>query len=149
MLGGIGAALALQPVVPVLVHPLEMHWIAGVLLALEPIAGNLGHHHLAKSVLPGERLPDRQLRRRLGSHIGEQEAGTFLHRIGFSETAFTRAQARIDGVVIGLLDDAAAFIHQPAMIIATETGLLDKSIREVRAPVRAMTVKQSELSAGV
>src|SRR5262249_17121157 len=70
VLAGIGTGLAAQPQAPIVVHPLEVHGVAGVLLALEPIAGNVGEHDFAKAVLPRERLPHRQLRHRLRPHIG-------------------------------------------------------------------------------
>src|SRR4029078_5647581 len=95
-------------------------------------------------VLPGERLPDRELRHRLGSHIGPQQAGAFLYRISLGAAALLGARARIDRVVIGLLDAAAGLIHEPPMIVAADAGRLDEAIGEVRAPVRAMSVEQSE-----
>ena len=124
-----------------------MHRVAGVLLALEPVAGNVGEHDLAEAILPGERLPDRQLRHRLRAHIGEQQPGAFLHRIGLGGAALLGARARIDGVVIGLLDERPALVHQPAVIVAADAGLLDEAIGEVGAAMRAMAVEQPETAA--
>src|SRR5262245_17668820 len=56
---------------------------------------------------------------------------------------------RVDDVVIGLLDAAAALVHQPAVIVAADAGLLDESIGEVRAPMGAMPVEEPETSAPV
>src|SRR5262249_30871333 len=139
--------LAVEARVPVLMHPFEMHRITRVLLALEPVAGNVGDHDLAEAVLPGERLPDRQLGRRLRPHIGEQEPGAFLHRIGLGGAAL--AAAGIDDVIIGLLDDAAGLVHQPAVIIAADAGLLDYAVREVGAPMRAVPVDEAVAPAQV
>jgi hypothetical protein len=144
MLGAIGAGLAGEPLAPVFVHPFEVHRVAGVLLALEPVAGHVGEHDLAKAVLPGERLPDRQFRRRLRSQIGPQQPGAFLHRIGLGGAALLGARARIDGIVIGLLDAGAALVHQPAVIIAANAGLLDHSVGEVGAAVRTVAIEQPE-----
>src|SRR5262249_35558759 len=132
VLGRIGRSLPVEPRVPVLVHPLEVHRIAGVLLALEPVARDFRDHDLAEAVLPGERLPDRQLGRRQRAHIGEQEPGAFLHRIGLGRA--TPRAVRIDDIVIGLLDDAAGLVHQPAVIIAADADLLDEAVGEVGTP---------------
>src|SRR5258707_6321659 len=121
-----------------------MHGVAGVFLALKPIAGNVGEDHFAEAVLPGERLPDRQLRYRLRPHIGPEEPGAFLHRISLGRTAILGARARIDGVVIGLLDATPAFVHQPAVIVASDAGLLDESLGEILAPSPAMSVEQPQ-----
>src|SRR5262249_58704872 len=98
-------------------------------------------------VLPGERLPDRQLGRRQRAHIGEQEPGAFLHRIGLGRA--TPRAVRIDDIVIGLLDDAAGLVHQPAVIIAADADLLDEAVGEVGTPVRAMPVDESVAAAHV
>src|SRR5262249_31388032 len=39
VLAGVRAGLAAQPQAPIVVHPFEVYGVAGVLLALEPIAG--------------------------------------------------------------------------------------------------------------
>ena len=144
MLARIGAGLAGEPQAPVVVHPFEMHGVTGILLALKPVAGDIGKNDLAKAVLPGERLPDRQLGDRLRSHIGPKEPGAFLHRIGFGRAALLGPRARVDGVVIGLLDATAGLVHQPAVIVAADSGFLDETVGEVGAPVRAVPVEQAE-----
>src|SRR6266852_1369310 len=149
VLAGIGAGLAGEPLGPVVVHPFEVHRVAGVLLALEPVAGHVREHDLAETVLPGERLPDRQLRRQLRAQIGPQQPGAFLHRIGLGGAALLGARARADRVVVGLLDAGAALVHQPAMIIAADAGLLDHAVGEVGAAVRTVPVEQPELAAQI
>jgi hypothetical protein len=146
---GIGAGLAFESQAPVVVHPLEMHGIAGVLLALKPVARNLRDDDLAEAVLPGERLPDRQLRHRLRSHIGPQQARTFLHRIGLGAAAIPGARARIGDVVVGLLEAAAGLVHQPAVIVAADAGLLDEAVGEIGAAMRALPIDQPEPAAEV
>ena len=99
--------LPAQARAPVLVHPFEMHRIDGVLLALEPIAGHLRGDDLAEAVGVSERLPHRQLRRRLRTHIGPQQPGQLAHRIGGDGAS--RAAFRIGrgDLLIGLLDAGA------------------------------------------
>ena len=111
VLAGVGARLAAEPQTPVVVHPLEVHRVAGVFLALEPVAGNVGEHNFAKAVFPGEGLPDWQLGRRLRPHIGPQQPRAFLHGISGCRATLLRTRARINEVVIGLLDAAPALVH--------------------------------------
>jgi len=73
-------------------------------------------------------------------HIGEQQSGAFLD--GISLWWSSACRGRIDDVVVGLLDDAAGLVHQPAVIVAADAGLLDHAVREVRAPMRTMPVDQ-------
>src|SRR5438105_14345053 len=47
---------------PVRVEPLEVHGVDRVLLALEPVARDLGEHDLHEAVLPTEGLPGRHQR---------------------------------------------------------------------------------------
>src|SRR5262245_38383542 len=54
---------------------------------------------------------------------------------------------RVDDVVIGLLDAAAGLVHQPAVVVAADAGLLDESIGEIRAPMGAVPVEEPETSA--
>src|SRR5262249_30373202 len=63
--------------------------------------------------------------------------------------ALLGARARIDDVVVGLLDAAAGLVHQPAVVVAADAGLLDESMGEVRAPMGAMPVEEPETSAPV
>src|ERR1019366_285180 len=138
-------ARALEAGAPILVHPFEMHRIAGVLLALEPVAGHFRDHDLGEAVAPGQRLPDRQLGRRLRPHIGPQQAAGLLHRIGARAAAILAAilaaPRRIDDVVIGLLDAAPVRIHQPAVIVAAGGGLLHETERHGGAPARGLPVE--------
>src|SRR5215469_18804567 len=54
---------------------------------------------------------------------------------------------RVDDVVIGLLDAAAALVHQPAVVVATDAGRLDEAVGEVGAAMRAVPVEETETSA--
>src|SRR5215470_15561233 len=103
-----------------------MHRIAGVLLALEPVARYFRDHDFAEAVFPGERLPYRQFGHWLRAHIGEEEAGDFPHRIGVRRAAFSRSRLRVDDIVVGLFEAAAGFVHEPAMIVAADSPFLDK-----------------------
>src|SRR5258707_11885894 len=147
VLAGVRARIAGEPQTPVVVHPLEVHGVAGVFLALEPVAGNLGEHDFAKAVLPREWLPYRQLGNRLRPHIGPQQACAFLHRISGGRAALLRPRAGIDEIVIGLLDAAPAFVHEPAVVVAADAGRFDKAVGEIRASMRAVAVEQPETSA--
>ena len=43
----------------------------------------------------------------------------------------------------------AALVHQPAVIVAADAGLLDEAVGEVGAPVRAMAVEQPVTAAEI
>ncbi len=145
----IGTGLAGQPQAPVVVHPFEMHGVAGVLLTLEPIARDLGEHDLAEAVLPVEWLPDRQLRCRQRPHIGPEQPHAFLHRIGARPATLLGARARIDEVVIRLLDAAPGLVHQPAVIVAANAALLDEAVAEIGAAMRTLPIEQPETAAEI
>ena len=125
-----------------------MHRVDGVLLALEPVARHVGEHDLAKAVLPGERLPDRHLRRRLRTHVGPQQPAHFAHRIGLDLAAGLR-RLRIGGVLVGLLDAGAGLVEAPAVVAAADAAVLDPAVGHVGAAVRAMPVDQAERAAQV
>src|SRR5262249_33605645 len=147
VLAGVRARPAGKPQTPVVVHPLEVHGVAGVLLALKPIAGNVREDNFAKAVFPGERLPDGELRRRLWPHIGPQQPGAFLHRISDGRATLLCPRARINQVVVRLLDAASTLVHQPAVVIAADASVFDEAIREVGAAMRTMAVEEPETSA--
>ena len=44
---------------------------------------------------------------------------------------------------------AAGLVHQPAVIVAADAGLLDEAVGQVRAPVRAMAVEQTVIAAEI
>ena len=43
----------------------------------------------------------------------------------------------------------AGLVHQPAVIVAADAGLLDEAVGEVGAPVRTMAVEQAEPAAQI
>src|SRR5262249_13044646 len=82
MLRRVGTGLAGKPHAPIRMRPFEMHGIDRVLLALEPVARDLGQHDLAKSVFPSEEFPIRYERTRLGAEIRPKETAPLFHGIG-------------------------------------------------------------------
>src|SRR5262249_38545640 len=67
--------------------------------------------------------------------------------IGLGRAALLGARMRVDDVVIGLLDAAAGLVHQPAVVVAADAGLLDEAIGEIRASMGAVPIKEPETSA--
>jgi hypothetical protein len=126
-----------------------MHRVAGVLLALKPVAGDFRDHDLGKAVRPGQRLPDRQLGHRLRPHIGPQEAAGLPDRIGARLAAIPAAPRRVGDVVIGLLEAAPGRVHQPAVVVTADAVLLDETERQVGAPVRTLPIDEAEGAAAV
>ena len=143
----IGIAAA-QSAAPIVVHPLEMHGIDGVLLALKPIARNVREHDFAKAVGPGERFPYRQFRRGLRPEISEQQSGAFLHRIGLGVTAGLR-RFRIGGILVRLFEAAAGLVDEPAVIAAADAVVLDPAVGHVGAAVRTVPVDQAVTAAQI
>src|SRR5579883_176876 len=141
----VAAALSAAPIV---VHPFEMYRIDGVFLALKPVARHVGEHDLAKAVGPGQRLPHRQFRRRQRAEIGKNEAGTFFDRIRLDIAAGPRGPGT-GGIFIRLLEAAAGRVHQPAVIRAANTSLLDPTISHVGAAMGAVPVDQAVVAGAV
>src|SRR5262249_24001052 len=77
------------------------------------------------------------------------EPRAFIHRIGLGRAALLGARMRVDDVVMGLLDAAAGLVHQPAVVVAADAGLLDEAIGEIRAPMGEVPVEEPETSAPV
>src|ERR1700736_6519608 len=77
----IRAGHTLQLQAPVRMGPFEMHRVDRVLLALEPVARDLGLDDLAETVRPREEFPIRQQWPRLGPEIRPYEAAQFGDRI--------------------------------------------------------------------
>src|ERR1700678_2519604 len=122
---------ALQPRSPVVVHPLEMHGIDGVFLALEPVARHHGEHDLHEAVIPAEWLPVRQQRCRIGPQIGPDQARLRRHAIGLDADLIAEAYFRCVGVLEWLLAACTGFVEPPAMIAAAQAALLDDAVRQI------------------
>src|SRR5262245_38153867 len=145
-------SLSLDPLetpAPVRMEPLEMHGIDRVLLALDPVAGDLGEHDLDESVSPRERLPCRDQRHGGRAEIRPQEPGLRLHRIGRDVDAVLEARSGMRDLLEGLLDAAAALVPLPAVIVTAEAAGLDPAIREIRAAMRAVAIDQSVAAGAV
>ena len=138
----IRANLILEPHAPVHMHPLEVQRIDGVLLALKPVARHFREDDLDKPVLPGERLPVGHQRSRLGSEISPDQAGLGFHGIRRDADLVLEVSLRSRDVFIRLLGAAAVLVEQPAVIVAAQPALLDESVRQVGAAMRAMPVDQ-------
>ncbi len=144
MLRRIGLTLAAQAHAPVVVHPFEMHRIDGVLLALKPVAGDVGNAYFNEAVLARERFIDRQLGRWKRAHIDPDQSAKRLHRIGLDLALLAQRIFRIGGILIGLADAIAILVEQPAVIVAADALFLDKAIGQVGAAMRTMPVHHAE-----
>ena len=89
-------------------RPLEMHRIDRVLLALEPVAGDVGEHHLHEAVAPAEGLPVGQqglLVRR--PEVGPDHPALGLDRIGGQAGALAARRAGVGDLLERLLRRSA------------------------------------------
>src|SRR5215468_1739519 len=123
-----------------------MHRIDGILLGLKPIAWNFRKDDLTESVFPSKRLPVWNERSRLGSEIGPDQTGVGFHWIGFDVNLIFKMRFPGTDIVIGLLDTPARFIEQPAVIIASQPALLNKTIGQIGPAMRALPVDETERS---
>src|SRR6185369_16346930 len=114
---------------PVRVEPLEVHGVDRVLLALEPVARNLGEYDLHEAVLPGEGLPGRHERHRRGPEISPEEPGLRLDRIGLDAHPVLEPGFRMRELLERLLQTAARVLPEPAVVVAAQAAILDPSIR--------------------
>src|SRR5262249_42990772 len=128
---------------PIVVHPFEVDRIAGIFLALKPVARHVGENDFAKAVRPRERLPHRQLGRRQRPHIGPQQARQLAHRISPGAATLLGAVTRVGDILVRLLDASTCMVHEPAMVAAADALSFDPSVGEVRTSMRAMTVDES------
>src|SRR5215470_3089874 len=141
-----GRALAVGAVErarPVRVQPLEVHRIDRVLLALEPVAGDLGEHDLHEAVRPGEGLPGRHQRRRRRPEIRPEQSGLHLDRISLDAHAILELRLWVRGLLERLLKAAARVVPEPAVVVAAQAAAVDPAIRQVGAAMRAVAVDQA------
>ena len=59
----------------------EIEGVERVLLALEPVAGQLGEDDLDEPVLPAKGFPVGDKGRRLRAHVSPEQPGFLLHRV--------------------------------------------------------------------
>jgi len=113
---GFGLLAVHHPAAPVAVQPLEVEWVEGVLLALEPVARQLDGVGEA-TALPDEDVPARQQRRGLRAHVREDQAAEFLNFVRLDVHFFLEARAC---GLRGLIHASAGFVEQPAMVGAAD-----------------------------
>src|SRR5262249_35752130 len=131
------------------VQPLEMHRVDGVLLALEPVARNLGEDDLDEAVPPRERLPGRDEGRRKGPQVGPQKPGLGLHRIGLETDLVLEPRYGMRYRLEWLLDPPARVVPPPAVIVTAQPAGFDPAVRQVGATMRAVAVDQAVLTRAV
>ena len=141
--------LPLLPDAPVAVQPLEMHRVERVLHALQPVAGELSRADVAPAVLPLERLPAREQRRRLRAEVGKHEAAKLLDWVRRDAHLLLEATVRMHRLLEGLLDALAGLVVQPTVVHAPQAVLLRDSVRQVDATVGAEPVDQPQRAAAV
>jgi hypothetical protein len=79
-------------------------------------------------------------RRLSGTHIGKDDAGPLLARIGWMTD---RASVRVPAGFSRLIETAAAQIVEPAVIDAPEASVLHPPVAQVSAAMRAMEAQQA------
>src|SRR6202049_2387698 len=145
----IRAGHTLQPQAPVRMGPFEMHRVDRVLLALEPVARDLGLDDLAETVRAREEFPIRHQRPRLRPEIRPDEAAQFGDRVGLDVDSIPEPPLGIRDILIGLREAASRLVIEPAVIIAAQPARLDIAIAEIGAAVPAMPVDEAPASAEI
>ena len=130
-------------------RPLEMYGIDRVLLALEPVARDLGQHDLAKPVLPGKEFPIRYQRPRLRPEIGPEQSAPLLDRIRLDADLVLQAQFGMRDILIGLRQTDTVAVIEPAVIVAAQAALLDIAVGQIGAAMAALAVDQTVPAAEV
>src|ERR1700738_4398507 len=139
----------LQPQAPVRMGPFEMHRVDRVLLALEPVARDLGLDDLAETVRPREEFPIRHQRPRLRPEIRPYEAAQFGDRVGLDVDSIPEPSLGIRDILIGLREAASRLVIEPAVIVAAQPVRFDIAIAEIGAAVPAMPVDEAPASAEI
>ena len=137
-----GALLHVLP--PVRVRPFDVYGVEGVLLTLEPVAGQVGDRDVADGVVPNEGLPQRQERDGGRAEVGEHEAPRSLHRIARNLDLLLEAAVGAHRLLERLLDALARLVVAPAMVHATQAMLFGDAVREVDAAMRAQPRDEPE-----
>ena len=131
----------------VAVQPEQVRGIDRVLHRLQPVALQKGVFlHPAFAMLPGEHVPARQRRRRVGAEIGEQQAAELHDRIGGVPYFVLEGAA---GGLRRLLEAMAAGVELPAVIGAADALVIDPPVGERGAPVGTVLAEEAIASLGI
>src|SRR5262245_22154033 len=131
------------------VQVLHVGGIQGVLLALQPATGQVRDGNVPDRVVPHQRTPARQQRRRRRAHVDEDEPAEFLGLVGADTALVAEVVLRVRGVLEWLLDAAAAGVKLPAVVLAADTVVLDHAVGEAGAAVRAVLIDDAEMATAV
>src|SRR5487761_1107873 len=120
-------------------HPFEVDRIDRVLLALEPVAWDLGNGYLlvAARVKP---IPVRQQRRLLWPHVDPEQASFLLYLVCLNANLVLEAALWMPCLFKRLIKASSGVVEEPAVVIAAQPALLDEAVRQVRTAVRTMLV---------
>ena len=149
-LHGLGLALrrggdAIPDVVAeVEVQPLRVDGVDGVLLALEPVARQVGDGDVADGVVVGQLLPAGEQRRGLRAHVREDESAELLHGVARDLHLLLEAPVRVHRLLEGLLDALAGLVHHPSVVHAAQAMLFGDAVGKVDAAVGAEALDESE-----
>ena len=147
--GRIAPRVAPQPSAPVGVHPFKVHRVNGVFLRLQPVAGDVGKHRLHKTVGPVKGFPVGQLGRGQGAHVGPEQAGQRLDRVGLDLDLAFLTGLRIDLILVGPCHALPLCVVLPAVVVAADAVCFNKAIAQVGAAVCALAVHQPVTTAQV
>src|SRR6185437_8452061 len=146
--GRAGPVFAAQHLGPVVMQPLEVDRVDRVLLALEPVARDLGDRYLL--VAPRvEAVPVRQFRRRVRAEVRPQQASLFLHRVGVDADLVAEAPLGVPCLLERLVQAPAGVLEEPAVVVAAQAAVFHEAVRHVRAPVRTVPVDEAVVPAPV
>src|SRR5438034_482328 len=143
-----GAGLAAQRGRPVGMEPLEVDRVDGVLLALEPVARDLGEHDLLVAPL-AEEVPVGHERRGRGAEVRPEQPRLRLDGIGRGLDLVLEARLGARDLLERLVQARARAVEEPAVVVAAQAALLRNAVAESGAPVRAVAVEQAVAAARV
>ena len=119
--------------------------VAGVFVALEPVAGQVHNADLPDGVGHYEQIPRGQQRGRGRPQVGPDQPAHFLRRVALD--ADTVAES-IAGRFQGLIDAAAGGVEHPAVVAAAEAAGIGDAVFHFGEPVGAAVADQPRQPVG-
>src|SRR5207249_7799373 len=116
---------------------------------LQPATGQVRDGDVPYRVVPHQRPPARQQRRRFWAHVDKDEPAEFLGLVSADAALSAEVVLRVCGVLEWLLDAAAAGVEFPAVVLAADTVVLDHAVSEAGAAVRAVLVDDAKMTPAV
>src|SRR5882672_1530816 len=123
-------------------QPLEMYGVYTVLLTLQPVARCARNRHVFEAARVVQ-IPVPQTWRGIGPQIRPQKASFLAHGVRSRPYLSAVAIGGPKGVLERLLDAHARFVEAPAVITATEAGVLNEAMEQVGSSMRTILVEET------